>query len=135
VYHSSCPYTVQRKAHQQEKRKLRRVEKEETVHVAKPREVQQGWRRSSIEELRKRAEEHYSKEVPEEAQLLELGWYTLEIIVTYNEYRGCGRKESYVEDNRGQGVLQDRKFWCRCQGKRKGRAAQPREAKAQQGSV
>jgi len=70
--------------------------------------------------------------MPEEAQLLELGWYTLEIIVTYNECRGCGRKGSYAEDNRGQRVLQNRKFWCECQGKRERRAAQPREAKAQQ---
>jgi len=70
----------------------------------------QEWKRSSMEELRKKAEEHYGKGVPEEAQLLELEWYTLEIIVTYNECRGCGRKGSYAEDNRGQGVLQDRMF-------------------------
>ena len=76
---------------QEGERRLRRVE-EEAVRVAKLREAQQGWRRSSIEELRKRTEEHCSKGVPEEAQLLELGWYTLETIVTYNECRGCGRK-------------------------------------------
>ena len=81
---------------QEGERRLRRVE-EEAVRVAKLREAQQGWRRSSIEELRKRAEEHCSKGVPEEAQLLELGWYTLEMIVTYNECRGCRRKGSYAE--------------------------------------
>jgi len=75
-------------------------------------------------------EEHCGKGVPEEVQLLELGWYTLETIVTYNECRGCRRKGSYVEDNRGQGVLQDRKFWYGYQGKGEGRAAQPRQAKA-----
>jgi len=96
----ACP--VQEKAYQQEKRKLRRVEEEKAACVAKLREAQQGWRRSSIEELKKRAEEHCSKEVPEKARLLELGWYTPEIIVTYNECRGCRRKGSYAEDNRGQ---------------------------------
>jgi len=46
---------------------LRKVEEEEAMCMAKPREVQQGWRRSSIKELRKRAEEHYGRDVPEEA--------------------------------------------------------------------
>ena len=35
--------------------------------MAKPQEAQQGWRRSSVEELRKRAEEHCERGVPEEA--------------------------------------------------------------------
>jgi len=52
--------------------------------------------------------------------------------VTYNECRGCGRKGSYAEDNRGQGVLQDRMFWCGCRGKKEEKVAQPKEAKAQQ---
>ena len=80
-------------------------------------------------------EEHCGKEVPEKAQLLKLGWYTLEMIVTYNEYRGCRRKESYAKDNRDQRVLQNRKFWCGCQEEREGRVAWPREAKTQQGSA
>jgi len=68
------------------------------------------------------------------------------MIVTYTNCRGCGRKGSYVEDDRGQGVLKDRTFWCRCRGKkveggapteRKSiakveKAARPREAKMQQ---
>jgi len=108
-------HPVREKAQEGEKR-LKRVEEEEAVCPVWGK-AQQGWRRSSIEELRKKAEEHCGKGVPEEAWLLELGWYTLEIIVTYNEYRGCGRKGSYAEDNRGQEVLQDRKFWCGCQGK------------------
>ena len=82
------------------------------VRVACPiqEEAQQEWRRSSMEELRKKAEEHCGKGVLEEVRLLELGWYTLEIIVTYNECRGYGRKGSYAEDNRGQEVLQNRMF-------------------------
>jgi len=100
-----------------------------------------------MEELRKRAEEHCGTNVPREAQLLELGWYTPEVIVTYNKCRGCRRKGSYAEDNRGQRVLRDRTFWYRCKRKessvpterksaaRVEKAAQPREAKAQQSSA
>jgi len=70
--------------------------------------------------------------MPEEARLLELGWYTPEMIVTYNECRGCGRKGSYAEDNRGQGVLQDRIFWYGCRRKKEKKAAWPKETKVQQ---
>jgi len=81
-------HPMQEKAYQQEKRKpacpikgeaqekerrLRRVEEEEVVHVAKPREAQQGWKRSSVEELKKRAEEHCGKGVPEEYKRIFLG--------------------------------------------------------------
>jgi len=62
------------KAHQKEReREARRVEKEETARPVKG-EAQQEWRRSSMEELRKRTEEHCGKGVPEETQLLELGY-------------------------------------------------------------
>jgi len=71
------------------------------------------------------------------------------MIVTYTKCRGCGRKGSYAEDNRGQGVLQDRTFWCGYKGKRREsgapterksaareeKAAWPREAEAQQSGV
>ena len=98
---------------QKGERRLRRAEEEEAVCVTRPQEVQQGeWRRSSWEQLRKRAEKHCGEGIPEEAQLLELGWYVLGIIVIYTNCRRCRRKGSYVEDNRGQGVLQDRTFWC-----------------------
>jgi len=36
-----------------------------------------------VEELRERAEEHYSKRVPKETYLLELGWYMKGVIVMY----------------------------------------------------
>jgi len=56
--------------------------------------------------------------VPEDAWLLELGWITEEVVVTYIEYRWCRKKEMYREDNKGQGVLRGRKLeeaeWCRC---------------------
>ena len=66
-------YPVKGKA-QKKERRLKRAEKREAAHVAKPQEAQQGeWRRSSVAELRKRAKEHYSKGMLEEACLLELG--------------------------------------------------------------
>jgi len=89
------------------KREVRRVEEEEAAHVAKPQEEQQKWRRSSVEELKKRAEEHCGKDVLGEVQLLELGWMTEEIVVTYLTCK-CREKGAHVEDNRGQGVVP---FW------------------------
>jgi len=130
------------KAHQEEK-KLRKVEEDEAARPVQEK-AQQGWKRSSMEELRKRAEEHCGEGVPEEAQFFELGWCILGMIVTYTKCRGCGRKGSYAEDDRGQGVLRDRTFWCRCERKEGGapterkstarveKAVRPREAKAQQ---
>jgi len=96
---------IKEKAQEGEKR-LRRIEEEKAVCSAKG-EAQQEWRRSSIEELRKKAEEHCGKGVPREAQLLELGWMTEEIVVSYLTCK-CGEKGSHVEDNRGQGVIP---FW------------------------
>jgi len=57
---------------QRGERRLRRIEEEKAACPVKG-EAQQEWRRSSIEELRKRVEEHCGKGVPEEAQFLELG--------------------------------------------------------------
>jgi len=71
--------------------------------------------------LRKRAEEHCGKGVPREARLLELGWMTEEIVVSYLTYK-CGKKGSHVEDNWGQGVIPFWKWkelsWYRCKGKK-----------------
>jgi len=57
----------ERKAHQGE-RKLRRTEKEKVAHPVK-RKTQQEWRRSSWEELRKRAEWYCGPTVPQDAEL------------------------------------------------------------------
>jgi len=126
-----CP--IRKKAQEEEKR-LRRMEEEKAVRPAK-REAQQEWRRSSIEELRKKAEEHCGKGVPRETQLLELEWMTKEIVVLYLTCK-YGEKGSHVEDNRGQGVIPFWKWkelsWCGCKGKTEGKAVRPREAKAQQ---
>ena len=149
----ACP--KEGKAHQGEKRparpirekaqegekKLRRVEESEAAHPVQGK-VQQEWKRSSMEELRKRAEEHCGEGVPEEAQFFELGWCIPGMIVTYTKCRGCGRKGSYTEDDRGQRVLWDRMFWCGCKRKessvpterksiaRVEKAVWPRETKA-----
>jgi len=90
------------------------------------------------------------KGVPEEAQLLELGWMTKEVVVSYLVCERCGERGCHVEDNRGQGVIpwtkQKALSWCGCEGKRVEssapterksaakveRVARPREAKAQQ---
>ena len=58
----ACP--IREKA-QEIERTLRKVE-EEVACIAKPQDAQQGWRRSLVEELRKRAEEHCGKGVSEE---------------------------------------------------------------------
>jgi len=87
-----------------------------------------------MEELRKRAEEHCGKGIPREAQLLELGWMTEKVVVSYLTCK-CREKESHVEDNQGQGVILFWKWkelsWYGC----KGEAARPREAKVQQSST
>jgi len=79
--------------------------------------------------------------VPEDAQLLELGWITEEVIATYLECRWCRKKEMHKENNRGQGVLRGRKLeeaeWCRCskQKKKEEVVVCPREEKIQQGGM
>jgi len=105
------------------------------------------------EELDGRAKkESREKGVPREAQLLELGWMTEEVVVSYLTCK-CGEKGSHVEDNRGQGVIPFWKWkelsWCGYKGKkvegsmpterksaaRVEKTAWPREAKAQQSGV
>jgi len=112
---------VREKAHQQEERKpahpergkvqkrgkkreVRRMEEEKAVCPARGEVQQEEWKRSSIEELRKRAEEHCSKRVLQEARLLELGWVTEEVVVLYLTCK-CGKNRSHVEDNWGKGVV------------------------------
>jgi len=73
--------------------------------------AQQEWRRSLQEELRRRAEEHCGKDVPDKVLLLELEWCTREIVVTYMQCKRCGKKGCHVEENRRQGVIKDRQKW------------------------
>jgi len=74
-------HPIREKAQEGEKR-LRRVEEGEVVRPVQGKAQQRG-KRSSIEELRKKVEEHCGKGIPRKARLLELGWMTEEIVVLY----------------------------------------------------
>jgi len=139
------------KVHQGERR-LRRVEEGEAAHPVQGK-AQQEWRRTPVEKLRIQAEVYCGKGVLEEAQLLELGWMTKEVVVSYLVCERCREWGCHVEDNRGQGVIPWTKrktlSWCGCKGKkveggapterksaaRVEKAAWPRETKAQQSST
>jgi len=99
----------------QERQEVRRVE-EEAAYMTKSQEVQQEWRRSSVVKLRKRAE------VLKEAHLLEFGWQTLEVVVSYLTCEKCGSQGCHVEENRGQGMISRWKLeklqWYGCKGKK-----------------
>jgi len=53
-------------------------------------------------------QEHYGESIPDKVCLLELGWYTKEVIVSYVECERYEQKGCQVEENRGQGVISDR---------------------------
>jgi len=63
-------------------------------------------------------QEYCRESTLDEAYLLELGWYTKEVIVSYMECKRCRQKGYQVEENRGQGVISDRQKWCGCQKKK-----------------
>jgi len=67
--------------------------------------------------------------------LLELGWYTKEVIVSYVECKRCGQKGCQVEENRGQEVISDRQKWCGCQKRKKAEVVHSKRGKAQQSSA
>ena len=90
---------------QEGERRLRRVEESEVVHPTKGNAQQKEWRRSSWEDLRKRAEWYCGPTVPRDAELWELGWRGQGAIVTYLRCPRCGKGGCYVEDDQGQGVL------------------------------
>ena len=73
-----------------------------------PKVQKKEWRRSLAHVLQQKAQEHCGKGILDEACLLELGWYTKELIVSYVECERCGQKGCQVEKNRGQRVISDR---------------------------
>jgi len=93
-----------------QERKLRKVEQEEVACMAKPREAQQEWKRSSWETLRKRAEWYCGPTVPQDVELWELGWRGQGAVVTYLKCPRCGKGGCYVEDDQRQGVVP---YWKR----------------------
>jgi len=81
----------------------------EAAHMAMPQKAQQKeWKRSPVHALRQRAQEHCGEGIPDKVCLLELGWYTKEVIVSYVECEKCGQKGCHMEENKGQGVILDR---------------------------
>jgi len=117
-----------------EKKEMRRVEEKKAARSVWGK-AQQEWKRTSVGKLRIRAEVYCRKGVPEEAQLLELGWMMEEVVVLYLVCERCRDRGCYVEDNRGQGVIFSKKWealnGCGC----KEKAARPREAKTQQSNT
>jgi len=107
-----------------QERKLRKVKQEEAARVAKPREAQQKWKRSSWEVLRKRVEWYCGPTVPQDAELWELGWCGQGAVVTYLRCPRCGKGGCYMEDDRGQGVVpywkREKISWCGCRKEQSG---------------
>jgi len=129
-YKWECPVTKEEKERRSK----------EAAYVVSLQKVQQ--RERSVHPKWEKAQKYYGEEnMPEDAQLLELGWITEEVITTYIECKWCRKKGMHRENNREQGVLRGRKleeaerYGCSKQKKRKEVAARPREEKAQQGSM
>jgi len=74
-------------------------------------------------------QEHYREGIPDEVCLLELGWYTKEVIVPYVKCERCGQKGCHVEENREQRVILDRQKWYRCQKRKETEAVYPKKEK------
>jgi len=112
---------------QERERRLRRIEEEKAVHSVKGKAQQKEWKRTPVEKLRIRTEVYCGKDVPREAQLLELGWITKEVVVSYLVCERCEERGCHVEDNRGQGVIPWTKCktlsWCGCKGAKEEKAA------------
>jgi len=129
-YKWECPVTKEEKERRSK----------EAVCAVSLQKTQQG-ERSAHPKWEKAQKYCGGENIPEDIQLLELGWMTEEVIATYIECRWCRKKGMHRENNRGQGVLRGRKLeeaeWCRCskQKKREEVAAHSREKKAQQGSM
>ena len=87
------------------------------VCVTRPQKVQQK-ERLACPKWEKAQKYCGVENVPEDVQLLELGWITEEVIVTYIECRWCRKKRMHRKNNRGQEVLRERKLeeakWYGC---------------------
>jgi len=85
--------------------------------------------------LQQKVQEHYREGIPDEACLLELGWYTKKVIVSYVECERCGWKGCHVEENREQGVISNRQKWCGYQKRKETEVVHPKKGKVQQSSA
>jgi len=129
-YKWECPYTKEEKERRSK----------EVAHAVSLQKAQQGEKLACPKW--EKVQKYCGREnVPEDAQLLELGWMTKEVVVTYIECRWCRKEGMHREDNRGQGVLRGRKleeaewYGCSKQKKKEKVAVHPRKEKVQQGSV
>ena len=101
---------------------------------------QEKWRRTPENALQQRAFEHCEEEVPEEADLFELGQSNREIVVVlYLTCEDCGKKGHYVMENRGQGVIKEKEWeelkkYGECL-RKGGEGGMPTGKKAQQSSA
>jgi len=87
----------------------RRLERERAAHVVIPQKAQQEeWWRSSENVLQQRAFEHCEEEVPEEADLFELGWSNGEVVVSYLTCEDYGKKGHHMAEDREQGVVKEK---------------------------
>ena len=114
---AACP--VRGKAQERERR-LRRAEGSEAAHPVEGNAQQKEWKRSSWEDLRRRAEWYCGLAVPQDAELWELGWCNQGAIVIYLRCPRCGKGGCYVEDDWRQGVVpywkREKMSWCGCKG-------------------
>ena len=101
------------------------------VELRRQEMKQKEWKRSPVHVLRQKTQKYCREDIPDGAYLLEIGWYTEEVIASYVKCERCGQKEYYIEENRKQRVIRDRQKWCRCQRREEEKMAWPREAKAQ----
>jgi len=107
------------------------------THVARPQKVQQ--KRRPVHSNWEKAQEYCRVEnIPKDAWLLELGWMTEEVVATYIKCKWYRKKGMHREDNKGQGVLRERKLeeakWCGCpkQKRKEEEVAHPIKGKVQQ---
>jgi len=93
------------KAQECEEKEVRRAKEVKAACPEKEKAQQGEWRRSSWEELRKRAKWYCGPTVPRDVELWELGWRSQGAVVTYLKCPRCGKGGCYAEDDQGQGVL------------------------------
>jgi len=92
---------------------------------------QRKWRRSSWEQLRKRAKWYCEPTVPQDAELWKLGWRGQGAVITYLRCPRCDKGGCYAEDDWEQGILpywkREKISWCGYRGGKEQSSARLRE--------
>jgi len=55
-------------------------------------------------------QEYCGEGIPDKACLLELGWYTKEVVVSYLVCERCGKQGCHVKENKEQGKISKRQL-------------------------